>query len=154
MQTRCWSIPGSFTSSGSSDTRPDTVVRRLYFQYLKLQQLWEEYRPSGLIVIGIPCNDFDQQEPASEEEIMEFCSSNYGVTFPMTTKQTINGSGAHPLFRAMREEFTSDILPRWNFCKYLFGREGTLLHHWPSNVEPDEPGLRHEIERNLSSWSL
>jgi len=96
-------------------------------QYLKLQKLWEEYRPSGLVVIGIPCNDFDQQEPASEEEIMEFCSSNYGVTFPMTTKQTINGSGAHPLFRAMREEFTSDILPRWNFCKYLFGREGTLI---------------------------
>ena len=123
-------------------------------QYLKLQKMWEEYRPSGLVVIGIPCNDFGQQEPGTDEEIMEFCTDNYGVTFPMTTKQTIIGVGAHPFFKAMREEFTNDILPRWNFCKYLFGREGTLLHHWPANVEPDEPGLRHEIERNLSSWSL
>ncbi|MFC1797455.1 glutathione peroxidase [Pseudomonadota bacterium] len=123
-------------------------------QYVKLQKMWEEYRPSGLVVIGIPCNDFGEQEPGSDEEILEFCSSQYNVTFPMTSKQTIIGAGAHPLFKAMREEYTSDILPHWNFCKYLFGREGTLLHHWQANVEPDEPGLRHEIERNLSSWSL
>jgi glutathione peroxidase len=123
-------------------------------QYLKLEHLWKEYRHTGLIVIGIPCNDFGEQEPGSDEEIMEFCSSNYNVTFPMTTKQTIIGAGAHPLFNAMREEYTSEILPKWNFTKYFFGREGSLLHHWPSNVEPDEPGLRHDIERNLSSWSM
>jgi glutathione peroxidase len=123
-------------------------------QYEKLQALWEEYLPNGLVVIGIPCNDFGAQEPGSDQEIMEFCSSRYEVSFPMTTRQTISGRGAHPLFIALREEYTRDILPNWNFFKYLFGRDGTLLHHWPSKVEPDDPGFRHEIERNLSSWSL
>ena len=123
-------------------------------QYEKLQRLWEEFRPNGLVVIGIPCNDFGGQEPGSEEDIMEFCTTRYNVTFPMTTKQTIIGPGVHPLFVEMREEYTSEILPRWNFFKYLFGRDGTLLQHWPSDVEPDEPGLRHDLERNVAAWSL
>lgn len=123
-------------------------------QYEKLQRLWEEYRPNGLVVIGVPCNEFGEQEPGDNETIQKFCSDRYDITFPMTTKQVTIGTGAHPLFIALREEFTRDILPRWNFFKYLFGRDGALLHHWPSNVEPDDPGFRHEIERNLSSWSL
>ena len=123
-------------------------------QYTKLQSLWNEYRPAGLVVLGVPCDEFGGQEPGDDAQISEFCTQNYGVTFPMTQKQRIIGRGAHPLFVAMREEFTSDILPRWTFCKYLFGRDGGLLDHWPSAVEPDEPGFRHEIERNLSSWSL
>lgn len=123
-------------------------------QYAKLEALWKEYRPSGLVVIGIPCNEFGDQEPGDNEEIAEFCSSQYGVTFPITEKQSIIGRGAHPLFIALREEFTSDILPRWNFTKYLFGREGGLLHHWPANVEPDDPGFRHVIEQNLGSWTV
>jgi glutathione peroxidase len=123
-------------------------------QYSKLQSLYQEYRPSGLIVIGIPCNDFGEQEPADEEAIAQFCTTQYGVTFPMTEKQSIIGKDSHPLFIALREEFTSDILPNWNFFKYLFGKDGDLLHHWPSKVEPDDPGFRHDIEKNLSSWSL
>ena len=123
-------------------------------QYAKLQSMWEEYRPAGLVVIGIPCNDFGSQEPGDNEQISEFCDSRYRITFPVTEKQSIIGRGAHPLFIAMREEFTSDILPTWNFFKYFFGRDGNLLHHWPSNVEPDDPGFRHEIEKNLGSWSL
>ena len=123
-------------------------------QYEKLQKLWEEYRPNGLIVLGVPCNEFGGQEPGENAEIMEFCSTRYDVTFPMTTRQVIIGQGAHPLFIAMREEFTADILPRWNFFKYLFGRDGDLILHWPSNVQPDDPGLRHDLERNLSSWTL
>ena len=123
-------------------------------QYSKLQALWQEYRPSGLVVIGIPCNDFGAQEPGDETVIQEFCSSRFGVTFPLTEKVSIIGQRPHPLFIAMREEFTSDILPRWNFHKYLFGREGDLVHHWPSKAEPDDPGFRHEIERNLNSWTV
>ena len=123
-------------------------------QYAKLQALWEEYRPAGLVVLGIPCNDFGAQEPGDETTIQDFCTSQFDVTFPMTKKQTILGRDSHPLFIAMQEEYTSDILPTWNFFKYLFGRDGNLLHHWPSSIEPDEPGFRHEIERNLSSWRL
>ncbi|MBT8047167.1 MAG: glutathione peroxidase [Xanthomonadales bacterium] len=123
-------------------------------QYTKLQALWNEYRPAGLIVLGVPCNDFGAQEPGDNESISDFCTSRFQATFPMTQKLSIIGREAHPLFIAMREEYTSDILPNWNFFKYLFGRDGNLLHHWPSNVEPDEPGFRHEIERNLGSWTL
>jgi glutathione peroxidase len=123
-------------------------------QYAKLQALWDEYRPSGLVVLGVPCNDFGGQEPGDEESIQEFCSSNYGVTFPMTEKTQIIGPHPHPLFITMREEFTNDILPRWNFHKYLFGRDGEFIKHWPSETEPDESGFRHEIERNLSFSSF
>ncbi|HMB61107.1 MAG TPA: glutathione peroxidase, partial [Xanthomonadales bacterium] len=93
-------------------------------QYTGLQKIWAEYRPSGLVVLGIPCNDFGGQEPGSNEEIAAFCTEKYSVTFPMTTRQSIIGPSPHPLFIAMREEFTSDILPKWNFHKYLFGRDG------------------------------
>jgi glutathione peroxidase len=123
-------------------------------QYAKLQSLWEEYRPAGLVVIGIPCNEFGGQEPGSDENIAEFCQDRFSVTFPMTEKQDLIGRHAHPLFVAMREEFTSDILPTWNFFKYLFGRDGSFLHHWPSSIEPDDPGFRHVLEKNLGSWSL
>ena len=101
-----------------------------------------------------PANEFGQQEPGDEADIQEFCSSRYHVTFPMTEKVEIVGRNAHPLFIAMREEYTSDILPRWNFFKYFFGRDGNLLRHWSSNIEPDEPGFRHDVEKNLGSWSL
>ena len=123
-------------------------------QYAKLQSLWEEYRPNGLVVIGIPCNDFGGQEPGSEEDIHDFCTTRYNVTFPMTARQSIIGDSPHPLFVAMREEYTSQVLPRWNFHKYLFGREGNLIEHWPSKVEPDEPGFRHDLEKNLGSWMM
>jgi len=123
-------------------------------QYEKLEQVWNEYMPSGLVVIGIPCNDFGAQEPGSDEEILEFCTERYNVSFPMTTKQVIIGRGAHPLFIALREKYTSDILPRWNFCKYLFGRDGELIEHWPSSVEPDDLLFKREIERNMGSWNL
>ena len=123
-------------------------------QYAKLQALWKEYRPSGLIVLGVPCNDFGTQEPGDETDIHDFCTSRFEVSFPMTVKQSILGKHAHPLFLTMREEFTDDVLPKWNFFKYLFGQDGNLLNFWPSKVEPDEPGFRNEIERNLSAWRL
>jgi glutathione peroxidase len=123
-------------------------------QYLKLQRLWEEYRHSGLVVVAIPCNEFGGQEPGSDQDIQAFCSSRFGVTFPITARQAITGPGAHPLFIAMREAFSKDILPRWNFFKYLFGRDGGLINHWPSDVEPDDPEFRHELEKNLGGWTL
>lgn len=123
-------------------------------QYAKLQALWDEYRPAGLVVIGVPCDDFGGQEPGDAETIHSFCSDRFGVTFPMTQKTTIVGERPHPLFIAMREEYTADVLPKWNFYKYLFGRDGELLQHWPSKTEPDDPGFRHDVERNLGSWTI
>lgn len=123
-------------------------------QYRKLQMLYEEYRRSGLIVLGLPCNDFGEQEPGSNEAIADFCSSQYEVTFPVTERVSIIGKNPHRLFVDLREEFGNDILPHWNFHKYLFGRDGELIEHFPSKVEPDEPGFRHHIERNLGAWTM
>lgn len=123
-------------------------------QYAKLQDLWMEYRPNGLVVIGMPCNDFGEQEPGDDESVAEFCTSNYGITFPMTEKVSIIGRHPHPLFIALREEYTSEVLPKWNFHKYLFGQDGKLLEHWPSNMEPDHSGFRHFLERNLHAWTM
>ena len=105
-------------------------------QYAKLQALWEEYRPNGLIVLGVPCNDFGGQEPGDEEAIHEFCTTRYNVTFPVTARQSIIGDHPHPLFIALREEYTSQILPNWNFFKYLFGREGNLIAGWGAGPKP------------------
>ncbi len=123
-------------------------------QYTKLESVWQEYRRSGLIVLGVPCNDFGGQEPGSNEDIAAFCSERYQVTFPVTARQSIIGKNPHPLFVAMREEYTNDVMPQWNFHKYLFGRDGDLIEHFPSAIEPDEPGFRHTLERNLGAWTI
>lgn len=123
-------------------------------QYEKLQRLHHEYYKAGLVVLGVPSNDFGGQEPGSEAEIMEFCTSRFGVTFPMTAKQTFHGPDTHPMFVHMAEEFTEDVLPRWNFFKYLFGRDGELIEFWPSDVAPDDSEFRRTIEQNLASWRL
>ncbi len=123
-------------------------------QYAQLQRLYADYRESGLNLIGIPCNDFGEQEPGDEESIAEFCHREFQITFPMTVKYSVIGRAAHPLFKDMAQEYGSDILPRWNFHKYLFDRKGALLQHWPSATAPDDPAVIHQITRNLQSWSL
>ncbi len=123
-------------------------------QYQQLQRMWLDYRQSGLVVIGIPCNDFGHQEPGDEETIAEFCSTQYDVSFPMTGKYELMGVSAHPLFHAIREQFGDDASPRWNFYKYLFDRTGEMIDFWPSRVTPDDPAITHQIERNLQSWVL
>ena len=123
-------------------------------QYQKLQQLWMEYKKSGLVVIGIPCDDFGHQEPGAEEAIAKFCETNYQVSFPLTGKYKVLGLEAHPLYLAIREEFGIDAMPNWNFFKYLFDRTGQLVEFWPSKVSPDDAMITHKIERNLQSWIL
>lgn len=123
-------------------------------QYRQLQRIWKDYRQSGLVIIGIPCDDFGQQEPADEEEIAEFCKTNYDVSFPMTAKYHVMGASAHPLFHAIREEFGEDVTPRWNFHKFLFECSGQMIETWPSKITPDDPAITHQIERNLQSWML
>ena len=123
-------------------------------QYRKLQSLFDEFRRSGLIVLALPCNEFGAQEPGTDEEIDAFCSTEFGVTFPVTRKVSIIGKNPHRIFVDLQEEFGSDLLPRWNFHKYLFGRDGELVEHFPSGTEPDEPGFRNYIERNLGAWTI
>lgn len=123
-------------------------------QYQKLQRLWMDFKQSGLVVIGIPCDDFGQQEPGDEDSIAEFCETNYQVSFPMTGKYSVMGLDAHPIYHAIREEFGNDAMPSWNFHKYLFDRNGQLADFWPSKVSPDDPAITNAIQRKLQAWVL
>src|SRR5262249_8416547 len=118
-------------------------------QYAGLQQLWRRYRERGLVVLGVPSNDFGAQEPAAEPTIQSFCQTNYGVDFPMTAKQTLIGASAHPFYRWIAAELGEDAAPRWNFHKYLVATDGSLAGLWPSNIEPLAPEITAAIEAAL-----
>lgn len=118
-------------------------------QYRDLQALHETYAPRGLVVIGTPSNDFGGQEPGSDAEIAGFCTAEYGVTFPLTTKVRVRGVEAHPFYRWAAETLGALNAPRWNFHKYLVGPDGRLLKAFPSAVSPRDPRVVAAIEANL-----
>lgn len=107
-------------------------------QYQGLQELHEQFRDQGLVVLGFPCDQFMHQEPGSEAEIAEFCSVNYGVDFPMFSKIEVNGPQAHPLYRWLTGAHESVPAGEigWNFTKFLVGRDGTVRARYASDVEP------------------
>lgn len=119
-------------------------------QYDGLQKLYDTYKDRGLVVIGVPSNDFGEQEPGSSEEIAQFCKKNYGVTFPMASKQAVSGEDAHPFYRWARKVGGFGTAPKWNFHKYLVGRDGSLLDHFNSTTSPESGSLKEAIEAALS----
>jgi glutathione peroxidase len=119
------------------------------YQYAGLQDVWERYRDRGLVVLGVPSNDFGQQEPGKEDEIKEFCEVNFDVDFPLTTKQSVRGERAHPFFRHVAATLGENRLPRWNFHKYLVDPEGELVEAWSSKVEPGSKEITDAIEKVL-----
>jgi glutathione peroxidase len=119
-------------------------------QYAGLQQIWMRYRSRGLIVLGVPSNDFGGQEPGGKNEIHATAQETYHVTFPLTEKVAVKGKGAHPFFRWAAADRPLDA-PRWNFHKYLVGRDGHLKAAFPSAVEPTDPLLIAAIEQEVAS---
>jgi glutathione peroxidase len=119
-------------------------------QYEGLQKLWERYEGKGLVVVGVPSNDFGWQEPKSESEILAFCQGAFNVTFPLTNKQSVRGSGAHPFYRWAREALGPTAVPQWNFYKYLVGRDGKLIAGYGSTVEPQSAEMTAAIEAALA----
>lgn len=123
------------------------------YQYTALQRLWDTYRDQGLVVLGVPSNDFGGQEPGSAEEIKTFCEVNFDVDFPLTEKVHVKGANSHPLFAWFRQELGANAGPRWNFHKFLVDGQGKLVGSWPSSVEPDAPEIRTAVERLLQAPS-
>lgn len=115
-------------------------------QYKGLQALYDKYREDGLVVLGVPSNDF-RQELGSAEEVKEFCEVTYGIDFPMTEIERVTGAEAHPLFRWMAGQ---DAEPNWNFNKFLIGKDGALIAHHGSTTRPDDPRLIALIEESLA----
>ncbi|UYH52145.1 glutathione peroxidase [Candidatus Kirkpatrickella diaphorinae] len=120
-------------------------------QYEDLQHLWTLYRTSGLVVVGVPCNDFGQQEPDDAATIKESCAVNYGVSFPMTQKTTIKGPEISPLFQWLQHEGGCLSKPRWNFYKYIVGRDGHLAAWFSSITRPSSRRFRERVRRCLDN---
>ena len=118
-------------------------------QYEGLQSVWEKYRGRGLVVLGVPSNDFGGQEPGNAAQIKRFCEVNFNVDFPLTEKQTVIGGKAHPFYRWIASELGEGAAPRWNFHKYLISPEGKIIGTYPSQVRPDAPELIKAIEAAL-----
>jgi glutathione peroxidase len=123
-------------------------------QYTGLEQLHEQYADRGFSVLGVPCNQFGGQEPGTAEEIATFCSTNYGVTFPVTEKVEVNGEGRHPLYQQLvdvpdAEGHTGDI--RWNFEKFLLAPGGEVVARFSPMVEPTADEVVQAVEKVLPS---
>ena len=118
-------------------------------QYAGLQDIWNEFRERGLTVIGVPSNDFGGQEPGGTSEISETAHHQYGVTFPIAAKSVVIGAKAHPFYRWAAEARPREV-PRWNFHKYLIGRDGYIAEVFPSSVEPADTRIKTAIARTLA----
>ncbi|SIS83728.1 glutathione peroxidase [Virgibacillus pantothenticus] len=118
-------------------------------QFKGLQQLYDTFKGQGFYVLGFPCNQFNNQDPGSEEEIAEFCQLNYGVTFPMFRKIDVKGEQAHPLFQYLTEEvkgmFTKQI--KWNFTKFLINKQGEVINRYAPQTKPEQ--IKKDIEATL-----
>ncbi len=121
-------------------------------QYKGLEALYQKYKDKGLVVLGFPCNQFNGQEPGTNEEIKQFCSSKYNVTFPMFDKLDVNGDKRHPLYVTLAGKdspFPGDI--KWNFGKFLIGKDGKILHRFEPRTTPDSEDVTKAVEAALAS---
>lgn len=116
-------------------------------QYKGLEELYANYAPRGLVILGFPSNDFGKQEPGSSKEIADFCYNTYGVKFPMFAKSSVKGAAANPLHVELAKATGQE--PKWNFTKYLIDRSGKVVAHFPSKVEPNDKQLVAQIEKAL-----
>ena len=121
-------------------------------QYANLQAVYQKYKDQGLVVLGFPCNQFGGQEPGTDAEIKQFCSFKYEVTFPMFDKLEVNGANRHPLYVALagKDSPTAGDI-KWNFTKFLIGRDGKIKNRFESKVKPDSPEATSAIEAALAA---
>ena len=118
-------------------------------QYAGLEKLYTTYKDKGLVIIGVPSNDFGAQEPGSSEEIAHFCKLNYGVSFPVASKEIVSGEYAHPFYKFAKETLGFGTAPKWNFHKYLVNRDGVLIDYFNSTTSPDSARLIKAVEAAL-----
>ena len=121
-------------------------------QYESLEALWQKRREKGLVVVGFPCNDFGSQEPGTEDDIKKFCTTKFNVSFPMFAKVHVNGPEQHPLYEALTGKESPTPGPvKWNFGKFLIGRDGKILARFDSGVKPDAPELVTALDAALAA---
>ena len=120
-------------------------------QYEGLEELWLATRDKGLVIVGVPSNDFGGQEPGTAKEIATFCMRNFGVTFPLTDKLVVNGDGTHPLYQWAGEQAGPEGRPKWNFHKYLFDRDGHFIDWFSTQDKPMGPKIASAVKKALAA---
>ena len=120
-------------------------------QYEGLQAIYNEYRDRGFVIVGVPANNFMGQEPGSAQEIQQFCTLNYGVTFPMAAKTDVVGEHRHPFYAWAQTQLGDAAVPQWNFHKLLIGRDGHLIAAFPTRAEPTSEEVRNAVDAALGA---
>jgi glutathione peroxidase len=120
-------------------------------QYTALEAVYTKYKDKGLVVVGVPSNDFGGQEPGSNAEIKKFCTGNYDVDFPLTTKYDVKGDNAHPFYKWAESVGGQPAVPAWNFHKLIIDPNGKLIAEFPSKVKPDSDDVTKVIEASLAT---
>lgn len=118
-------------------------------QYQELQALWQRYEAKGLVVLGVPSNDFGGQEPGSSAEIKDFCDTTYQVTFPLADKEVVSGGNTHPFYQWAKAELGMLAAPKWNFHKYLIAPDGRLVDWFATTTKPTDAKVIKAIEAVL-----
>ena len=118
-------------------------------QYTHLQKLYDEYKDKNFLVIAIPSNQFGGQEPGSNEEIKDFCETNFNITFPIMNKYDVKGANAHPIYLWAKENFGKSAVPKWNFHKILINKEGKIHNTYGSFISPDSKKIIKDLEQIL-----
>ena len=118
-------------------------------QYSELEYLWNRYKNKNLIILGVPSNQFGNQEPGTNKEIKEFCKVNFNITFQMTSKYDVKGDNAHPIYIWAKENFGNSAVPKWNFHKILINKEGKIQDTYTSFTKPLSKKIISEIEKIL-----
>ena len=118
-------------------------------QYEDMQKVWVKYQDKGVVMLGVPSNDFGKQEPGSSEEIKNFCEAKFGITFPMTEKVSVKGENAHPFYIWARKNHGKSSIPKWNFHKIIIGKDGKVLDTFASMTNPSSKKFIKAIEKAL-----
>ena len=118
-------------------------------QYTELQELFDKYHDKGLVVLGVPSNQFGGQEPGNNEEIKNFCETNFNITFPMTAKVEVKGNNAHPIYQWAKETYGNSTIPKWNFHKILINKDGKVEDTYASFTTPMSKKIIKKLEQIL-----
>ena len=119
-------------------------------QYEDMQKIWEKYQEMGLVMVGVPSNDFGQQEPGNNDEIKNFCEAKFGISFPMTEKVSVKGSSAHPFYIWAKNNHGISAIPKWNFHKIIIGKDGKIVDTFASITNPSSKKFVVALENALN----
>ena len=120
-------------------------------QYEDMQKIWEKYQKKDIVILGVPSNDFGQQEPGSNKEIKNFCEAKFGITFPMTEKVSVKGPNAHPFYVWAKKNYGNSAIPKWNFHKIIIGKSGKIVETFSSTTNPSSKKFIKVLEKLINS---